>query len=708
MFAARSPATTLVYAAYGFVALVAGIIVLALSMPGFGVVFSPSGSAIEMRVAGRPAVSLSPRAPITLSVGADRLTEPADELVADFVPNGARAQISQWYADRSRLVRMGASRHMTLDAPEAGLTGIVLPPRRRSLSALSSDVWLLLLQGAVIGLLGVGIVALRPADRASQIFAVSCGGVVLSAFSGAVFDARELTANGDLLRFAQGVNFIGANLCAAGLLALFLAQPKPLLGRAAPFVLMTLAVASGVVSALGLAPLSLFYGGLALVLPAYPVVLLAQWLASRGDPVARSVIRWVGVTVFSGSAILTIAMTAPQFLGTAPVAGDGWSIVPVFIVYGGIAFGVARFRLFDLDAWAIRLSAGAIGALALLASDAVLILILGVGTPEAFAISVLFVGFLYFPVRHYVWRRLGPRPALSDSALFQAAADVAFTRNPTERQSRWRALLGQLFKPLDVGPGPSVESPFLIEGGLAMALPAAADDSALVLRYRDQGRKLFDASQVRLATELILLMRRAEQTRDDYARGALEERQRIARDLHDDVSARLLTSLHREDIGQIRSDLRKVMSDIRTMVSALSGDRVGVDQALADLRFETAERLEGAKVSLDWPTATERFDDRILTYESYKNLMSSHREVVSNVLRHADATRVTVRVETAEAVLRLTVSDNGRGMSAMASSSGNGLRNIHTRLGLIKGGCEITSGPAGTCVAMAIPVADLD
>ena len=699
---------TLIYAAYGFVALMGGIIVLALSMPSFGVVFSPAGSAIEMRVAGRPAVSLSPRALITLRAGADHLTAPAEELVADFVPTGARAQISQWYADRSRLVRMGATRRLTLDAPEAGLAGIVLAPGRRSLKALSSDVWLLLLQGVVIGLLGVGVVALRPADRASQIFAVSCGGVVLSTFSGAVFDARELTADGDLLRFSQGLNFIGANLCAAGLLALFLAQPKPLLGATAPFVLLALAVASGVVSALGLAPLSLFYGGLALVLPAYPVVLFAQWLVSRGDPVARSVIRWVGVTVFSGSAILTIAMTAPQFLGTASVAGDGLSIVPVFIVYGGVAFGVARFRLFDLDVWAIRLSAGALGALALLASDAVLILVLGVATPEAFALSVLFVGFLYFPVRHYVWRWLGPKPAMSDSELFQAAADVAFTRNPAERQRRWRALLSRLFKPLDLSPGEPVRSPGLIEGGLAMALPAAADDSPLVLRYRDQGRKLFDTSQIRLAAELIQLMRRAEQTRDDYSRGALEERQRIARDLHDDVSARLLTSLHREDVGQIRSDLRKVMSDIRTMVSALSGDRVGVDQALADLRFETAERLEGAKLSLDWPAATERFDGRILTYESYKNLMSSHREVVSNVLRHANATCLTVRVETADTVLRLTVSDNGRGMSAAESSSGNGLRNIHTRLGLINGGCEITTGPTGTCVAMAIPVTGLD
>jgi two-component system sensor histidine kinase DevS len=528
MFSVRSPALTLIYAAYGLVALMAGIIVLALSMPSSGVAFSQSGSVIQMRVAGRPAASLSPRAIVTLRVGDDRLTAPADELVADFMPTGTHAQIAQWYAARSRLVRMGATRRMTIDAPEAGVTGVLLQSRKRGLGDLSSDVWLLLLQGAVIGLLGVGIVALRPADRASQIFAVSCGGVVLSAFSGAVFDARELTANGDLLRFAQGLNFIGANLCAAGLLALFLAQPKPLLGTVAPFVLLTLAVASGVVSALGLAPLSLFYGGLALVLPAYPVVLLAQWLAARSDPAARSVIRWVGVTVFSGSAILTIAMTAPQFLGTPPVAGDGLSIVPVFIVYGGIAFGVARFRLFDLDVWAIRLSAGAIGALALLASDAVLILVLGVATPEAFALSVLFVGFLYFPVRHYVWRWLGPRPPLSDSELFQAAADVAFTRNPAERQSRWRALLSRLFNPLDVSPGEPVESPGLIEGGLAMALPAAADDLPLVLRYRDQGRKLFDPSQIRLAAELIQLMRRAEQTRDDYTRGALEER-RICR-----------------------------------------------------------------------------------------------------------------------------------------------------------------------------------
>jgi two-component system sensor histidine kinase DevS len=706
MVLSRSPALLISYAAYLLLAIMALIVILALRMPSFGASFAPNGGKIEAHISGQRFV-VNSDTPISFTAGGQRISTSAAALAPNYEPSGSQADIADWFLQRSRLVQMGATGKMSLQFTANGKHhSTLLIPRSRGLPDLSIDVWLLLMQGFFIGLMGFTVLILRPSDPGGQIFAASCAGVLLAAFSGALFDARELTADGVLLRWAQGFNFVGSDLCGAGIAALFLWKPRPLLGRHGPIALLSIATVAGVVSGLGLVPIPFFYVGLALLLVCFLVAMAIQWLLVGNDPLARSFLRWVGTTAFIGSSILTIAMATPKLLGIPSVGGDGLSFLPLFIVYGGIAFGVVQFQLFDLDAWAIRLGMGALGALALLIADALLIVIMGVAGPAALAISVLLVGFLYFPARRLVWRLAAGPPAISDVDLFQSASDVAFTLDPEARRHAWRRLLQRVFNPLEMVPVSGVEAPILNDRGLSLSLPCAADDSALVLRYRSGGHKLFDRGQLDLAAELIRLMRRAEATREDYARGAQEERQRIARDLHDDVSSRLLTSLHRQDVRLIRSDLRKVMSDIRTMVSALSGERVDVDQAIADLRFETAERLENANLTLDWPVSEQRTDNRLLTYEIYRNLTSSHREVVSNILRHANASAIRVRVESTTKSLSLKVQDNGVGFESHVGTagSGHGLNNIRARLASINGFFSIQSDANGTCVLMSIPM----
>ena len=199
--------------------------------------------------------------------------------------------------------------------------------------------------------------------------------------------------------------------------------------------------------------------------------------------------------------------------------------------------------------------------------------------------------------------------------------------------------------------------------------------------------------------------------RRPYARGVGEERQRIARDLHDDVSARLLTSLHRNDVTLVRSDVRKAMSDIRSIISSLTGKKLALDKVMADLRHDTAERLEAAKIHLIWPLSDEPLSDeppeaRLIDYPIYKNLMSSHREIVSNIIRHSEASQVTVDVTTRDTELSISVEDNGKGLdaSAIEDGKGNGIRNIRHRLEQINARFSVASCPQGTRIDVAIPL----
>ena len=677
-------------------------------MPAAGIVFIPSGATIVARTADGAVVErLTPGAPVTFQSAAGMFSEPAGELAPDFAPTGSAQAIDRWYADRDRLARITAAAPVRVTLGRvANAPSLTLHPRPRNLLSLSSDVWLLLVQGFVIGLLGVGVAALRPRDRAARLFALSCLGVFMAAFSGAQFDARELTAPGALLRWAQGVNFIGSDLSSASLIAMFLTQPKRLAPSWVVAGLLIGAVGAGLVSALGWAPLSFFYVGLLVLTLGFFIALALQWVRSTNDPEARAILRWVAVTTFLGSAILAVAMAAPQLLGVPSVGGDGLSFLPLFVVYGGIAVGIARFRLFELDRWSLRILIGTAGTLALLAADALLIGGLGLGGPAALGLSVLLIANIYFPARALLWRWIAGGPALSDTELFQSATEVAFAPDPQRRREQWRALLSRLFDPLELAVSPNnPAAPTLTEGGVGLLIPATSDEAALVLRYRSKGRKLFDNAQLALAGQLLGLMGAAEATRDEYNRGVREERERIARDLHDDVNARLLTSLHREDVSLVRTDVRKAMSEIRTIISSLAGEQMALDQVMADLRYETAERLRTAGIELHWPLPAQPFDARLLDYQTCKALTSSHREIISNVLQHARATRLSVAIDLQPNVLHLAVVDNGCGLRTdPAQRSGNGLRNIESRLGRIGGQYRMVSTVGGVEVEVTVPL----
>src|SRR5690606_874308 len=120
------------------------------------------------------------------------------------------------------------------------------------------------------------------------------------------------------------------------------------------------------------------------------------------------------------------------------------------------------------------------------------------------------------------------------------------------------------------------------------ALPATADAPALLLRYPWRGQRLFGGTHLRLARELVRLAQHAQDSRDSYVRGGMEERRRIARDLHDDVGARLLSGLYKKDVGETHRVLRDAIADVRTIVSGLSTETRPLGEIVAALRHEAA------------------------------------------------------------------------------------------------------------------------
>jgi signal transduction histidine kinase len=197
----------------------------------------------------------------------------------------------------------------------------------------------------------------------------------------------------------------------------------------------------------------------------------------------------------------------------------------------------------------------------------------------------------------------------------------------------------------------------------------------------------------------------------------VEDRERIARDLHDTVIQRLFAT------GMsLQGSVRLVRTDPETAVERIENAVDDLDLTVKHIRTaifgleETGARVDGVRnviLSLVRDAAGPLgFEPRVLFDGPLDSgvddlvaaeLLATLREALSNVARHARATRVDVEVLVVRDVC-LRVVDDGVGPPAPAAPRGNGLRNMAERAGRLGGRLTVTAGdPCGTVLEWRVP-----
>lgn len=592
------------------------------------------------------------------------------------------------------------------------------PAPMRPIGQLPALFWVQIVTGVGAMLIGGWVLALRQDDRGAMMFALSAPTLAVSAFCSAIYGTRELALDGSLFRVLAALNHWGALGFGVAMIALFLVYPRRLVPDIVPGILAVAMTALWVLDTARLLPAPAM--GIHLPVMIEMIVILAligvQWRLNRRDPRARAGLRWLGLSVALGAGVFVSAMAVPLVFGGEQLMSQGLAFGFFLLIYIGIALGVRRYRLFELDEWAFRVMFYTLGAMLLLVLDGALILVIGLDQGPSLGLSLIAVGFGYLPLRDLLWRRMVLRRRMPDHELFRRVIEVAFTATPVERAARWRDLIRSLFDPLTLAPSQTAVAVAVArDDGVLLLLPAAADAPALAIGYPWRGRGLFGPAHLQLARELTQLMAHADEGRAAYERGASEERHRIARDLHDDVGARLLTGLHKPDLPQTRQVIRSAMADIRTIAAGLARGAMPLGRVIADLRHETGGRLEAAGLTLDWPLDDGADDEVMLDYPVYRNLFGALREIISNVIRHAQATSVRVEIGMSDGWLRLVVCDDGIGLDIAASeagaseagaagSGGLGLGNLARRVTELGGVLRFPETSRGTQVALDLPL----
>ena len=184
------------------------------------------------------------------------------------------------------------------------------------------------------------------------------------------------------------------------------------------------------------------------------------------------------------------------------------------------------------------------------------------------------------------------------------------------------------------------------------------------------------------------------------------ERERIARDLHDllghtlsliTLKAELARKLvdrdpHRakQEMAEVEQTSRAALADVREAISGYRG------QGLAAELIRARQTLETAGITVDCAAS-----EVPLSPAQESVLALSLREAVTNVVRHAQAQRCSVRLSRDEELCTLEIADNGLGADA---PEGNGLRGMRERLEAIGGSLQRQT-EAGTRLVIHLPLA---
>lgn len=194
---------------------------------------------------------------------------------------------------------------------------------------------------------------------------------------------------------------------------------------------------------------------------------------------------------------------------------------------------------------------------------------------------------------------------------------------------------------------------------------------------------------------------------------AMNERQRITRDIHDGVGSQLvgLLSLVRQperNGPMLEQHVNAALDELRMAVDSLQPVHGDLTTVLATLRYRLQPRLQAAGLQIVWDVVRLPLLDN-LSPQAVLQVQRILLEALTNVIRHAQASSVTVRarlVQAQSSCLAFEVIDNGVGIPADRVPLGQGLRNMQVRAQAIGARLRVAAAPAGgTCVVLEWPLA---
>ncbi len=188
-------------------------------------------------------------------------------------------------------------------------------------------------------------------------------------------------------------------------------------------------------------------------------------------------------------------------------------------------------------------------------------------------------------------------------------------------------------------------------------------------------------------------------------------RLRIADDLHDDVGSNLsaiamvsravqrapeLTPTSKAKIAEIYNTAVLTSQGMKDLVWFIKPENDSLGDLILRMKDTASTLLSETELHFHSPKPD---DSRAIAIDFKRSVFLAFKEIVTNIAKHAMATKVEINVTLIEGMFEMRIADNGKGFVERDTQPGNGLQSLRKRARSIRGTCEITSLPGnGTTV----------
>jgi signal transduction histidine kinase len=565
-----------------------------------------------------------------------------------------------------------------------------LHSQQRHVHDLPAFFWFQVCVGAAGALTGAAIYAFSVDNKATRYYALTGLGYLIFAPSAAIYSTRPLFVDSDLFVLLSAINHFGAFFFVASLFCLLWHYPKPL--RQWPISMY----AYGVTAVLWIIDQQHYWAEmsdatislLVLFLASMAVASIQGWLARR-RPIDRASFRWFIVSIFLGTGIFAAVVMLPNALKMPPIASQGMMFGVFLLMYWGLALGLLRYRLFELETWWFSIWSWFLSGLSVVVIDVTLASFMSLSSQMSLVVSLALTGWLYFPIRQWLLHRLRRDAHQHMNQWLPIVLPLLLDMrlgSDQERQilKRWPQILMAVFSPLHMTRQHLAHSMAIGDAGQALYVPELSPSQAspttppqtFVLHHAARGQRLFNRQDIHTSQLLLQLAELALSVARARDTGARLERERIARDIHDDLGAKLLYLLQKSEPNQ-QIIVRETLDDLRYLLNSLDGEDITLDEALATWRVETSERALQQHTRLNWQAHIA--DDRSLTAFEYHHLTRMLREAITNVFKHSQPSHLSVDIfHPSPDFLGITIRNDGP-HTHNNSGGGRGLQNMQRR-----------------------------
>ena len=419
-------------------------------------------------------------------------------------------------------------------------------------------------------------------------------------------------------------------------------------------------------------------------------------LYSSQKPLERLQCKSVTLAWLTGPTILMLFYLIPiAYLKIEPPLSRTWAWGCITLSYFMVLIGVSRVKLFENEKYIAAVWQWLFVTILFVTLDLVCVFLIGIDSRISSALLFLIVLWFYLPLRQSLLRLFSRRSR--GSYQDHLANGIKLLTNYSMDRHRdakevWEQALKEIFNPIYIQWSDTNEPKSVVKkSGQCLSVKTSDVIPSITIEFADDGTRLFNHKDVSLIDSLLFFYTKLCHFQSAFIAGQLLERRRIGRDLHDQIGHDLLSLIYSAKDNESRMLAQNTMKRLREVISALDHNTIAIDYLLNEISNIYVPMCDLAGI-----TPHLLFDSEHLkiSFSSsvYLNVLNISREILSNILKHANAKNVWLSLEVDNDHVILRCKNDGMGFDTNNQHSGFGLHNIRERAAEINASADWIRG----------------